>query len=199
MSGKKTKRTSKIFRIFFTTILGLLVFFLTYTISQSMEEKKNEEIVKEQAKQVEKEKKTKQDVQMLLTKMKEENEKYDVYARAYAEKWIEKDIKGVHEEASKAYEQAKKLENYYSTYKVPAEVPEHVLTLFEGLGSDLSVAFAVRAEAFELVLKHLDSKDPSNLKHAEEKFTESNSYFLSGSENIDMIQTQMGITLEKQK
>lgn len=191
MPVKNLKKTLIILSII---ILGILVLFLANSISKSLESEKNE---KEQAELAETEKKTKQDIQKLLKKMKEENETYNIYARAYEEKWREKGINGVREEATRAYEQAKKLEHYYSTYKLPAEVPEHVLTLFEGLESDLSVSFGVRAEAFELILKHLDSRDPSDLKLAEEKLVESNDYFLSGSENIDIILSQMGITLEK--
>jgi hypothetical protein len=192
MSGKNTTRKSITFWIFFSITLGLLVFSITYIFL----EKKNEEKAKEQAAQIEKEMKAKQEVQDLLITMREGNVKYDVYDRAYKKKWKENDLQGAKQEATKAYEQAKKLLAYYSTYKVPA-VPEHVLTLFEGLESELSVAFGLRVEAFELILKHLDSPDPSKLKQAEDKFTESNDYFLSGNENIDMIQSQMGITLEK--
>jgi Na+-transporting methylmalonyl-CoA/oxaloacetate decarboxylase gamma subunit len=188
----KAKSTSKILWIFAIFILGLSVFLF----SQWLEERNREEIARNEAIQVEKEKRAKQAVQILLTEMKEENKKYDDYASNYEEKRKERDLAGALTEASKAYKQAEKLEKYYFTSKVPAEVPEHVLSLFEGLESELSVAFGLRAEAFELVLRYLDKQNPADLASAEEKLAEANDYFLSGSENIDLIQKQMGITME---
>jgi hypothetical protein len=176
----KQRRVSKVFWIS-SVFIASLVFFAAYTFTQQLEDKKNKETF-----QI-----AKQEVELLLSKMVIENRKYDDYVKAYTEEWEAKDLNGVYKEASRAYEQAKMLQNFYMSYKVPVEVPEHVLTLFEGLESDLSVAFGERAEAFELVLAYLGSQDPTDLEQAEAKLTEANDYYLSGSENIELIREQM--------
>jgi hypothetical protein len=183
----------KFILILILVILVSFVFLFTSSFSPF------NEVEKEKVMKTEEIQKAKQAVDRLLFEMIEENEKYDAYRVEFEKEWNEQNIPEVRIAATNAYEQALKLKEYYSNYHIPVEVPEHILSLFEGLESDLSVAFSTRADAFMLFLAYLDSKDDAKLHQAEVKWAEADDYFVSGSENIKLIQQQMGLVMEKKE
>jgi hypothetical protein len=177
-------------------LLFLIMFTSAFYIIEKI--KTGEIIAKEEAKK-EQEEKNRQEVKDFIDQMLSEDTNYRTYTNTYLARLKENDIKGAYDAATKAHSEAKRLESLYSTYNAPKGAPEYALTLFESASSKLSVAYSVRAEAYAFVLEYLDTQNPSDLNNAKSKFTESDGYYLSGTDTLKSIQTQMGIRVNNKK
>lgn len=198
MSEKKLNENKKM-KVFISVFIGFVTIFVFMTISHHIEKQKVEEQIAREEVKKEKEKKQQQEIMNGIEKILAEDTKYESYVNEYKTHLKENDLSGAYDVALKAYDEAKRLESLYSTYNPPKDTPEYMLTLFEGAGSELSVAYAVRSEAFALVMKYLETQEEVDLKNAQSKFTESEEYRLSGIKKLEIIKERLSVTNNAEK